>query len=182
MGGRSRRLAAAAAVVAALSIATLAVSGCWGGAPKKAATLPTAAPAPVPTQAASATPPAEATAPPAPAPAPKPKPVTPPEEKVTRESAAAAIMDKVNSSASMGSNADAKFTAIHIKVFEQSSGGTWYVGATMDNNLDGGIVFAKKAPGKSWVIIDSGTGIDGSEMAGQAPASIAAKFKAAFPQ
>jgi hypothetical protein len=43
-------------------------------------------------------------------------------------------------------------------------------------------VFAKKPAGKSWVIIDFGTGIDGSEMAGKAPADIAAKFKAAFPE
>lgn len=181
MGRRSNLRTATIAAIAALTFATLAMSGCWGGVPKKAATLPTPAPAPIPTQTASATPPVETATPPKPAPAPKPKAEVPP-EKVTRASADAAIMDAVNSSASMGSNPDAKFTAIRIKVFEQSSSGTWYVGAEMDNNLDGGIVFAKKSPGKPWAIIDTGTGIDGSEMAGKAPASIAAKFKAAFPQ
>ena len=79
-------------------------------------------------------------------------------------------------------NPDAKVTRVDIKVFEKADNGTWWLGATVENNLDGGIVFAKKPAGRNWVILDFGTGIDGSEMKGKAPADIAAKFVAAFPQ
>jgi hypothetical protein len=102
-----------------------------------------------------------------------------PEKAVTRASAASAIKSKLN--AGQG-NPDAKVTSVDIKVFEKADNGTWWMGAFVENNLDGGIVFARKPKGANWVIVDFGTGIDGSEMQGKAPAAIAAKFSAAFPQ
>ncbi len=182
-----KRLVVRLLTLAMLALALPALAGCWPGTQQQASTAPPATISATAPAGAATTPPPVATwtagnPPPAPKSAPKPKPAPAPQETVTRQSASAAILKAVNSSGSMGSNPDARFTAIHIKVFEQSSSGTLWVGATMDNNLDGGIVFAKKTPGHSWVIVDTGTGIDGSELAGKAPAAIAAKFEAAFPQ
>jgi hypothetical protein len=102
-----------------------------------------------------------------------------PEKPVTQASAAAYIKSTLSAGTT---NPDAKVKSVDIKVFEKDYDSTVWVGAVIENDLDGGIVFAKKPAGKSWVIIDFGTGIDGSEMEGKAPSSIAAKFKAAFPQ
>jgi hypothetical protein len=103
----------------------------------------------------------------------------PAEKPVTEASAAAYIKSTLSAGTT---NADAKVKSVDIKVFEKDYQSTVWVGAIVENNLDGGIVFAKKPAGKKWVIIDFGTGIDGSEMEGKAPSAIAAKFKAAFPQ
>ena len=106
-------------------------------------------------------------------------PGPPPQKPVTEASAAAFIKSRLNSGQD---NPDAKVTSVDVKVFEKAANGTVWVGASVENNLDGGIVFAKKPAGGAWTIIDFGTGIDGSEMEGKAPADIAAKFKAAFPE
>jgi hypothetical protein len=113
-------------------------------------------------------------------PAEKPKAKKPATETMTKPQAAAAMMKAVNATIDQESDPRANVTSVDVRVLEKASNGTWWAGGYLANDLDGGIVFAKKAAGGAWVIVDMGTGIDGSEMEGKAPAAIAAKFAAEF--
>ena len=113
-------------------------------------------------------------------PAEKPQPKKPGTETITKAQAAAAIMKAVNATIDRESDPRAKVTGVDVRLLEKASNGMWWAGAYLANDLDGGIVFAKKPAGGAWAIVDMGTGIDGSEMAGKAPGAIAAKFAAAF--
>lgn len=104
-----------------------------------------------------------------------PKPL----ETVTKSQAAAAIKRAVNATVDY---ADARVRSVNVKVLEQTSSGTWWAGAYLVNNLDGGFVFAKKTPRNSWIIVTGpATSLTYSDIdALHLPAVVTAKFKAEF--
>jgi hypothetical protein len=181
---------AAGVLLAAAAVSSLAtLSACAPQSPQAQVVTPTETASTVATHTEPAettaapgsaeeatTPPSTTTKPPTTT-KPKPKPSS---GTLTKAEAALAIKTAVNATLDKGSDPRAKFTSVDIKVLEKDANGTYWAGADLTNDLDGGIVFAKKKAGGSWTIIDYGTGIDGTEMKGKTSAAIAAKFATAF--
>ena len=178
--GRSSGLAVAAALL-------IVLAGCTSPADRAAVVTPTATVSVTanPTTSGTVSPGTptsdEATKPPSTSTATTAKPEPkPPAATITKAEAAAALKKAVNATIDAESDPRAKVTSVDVRVLAKDANGTWWAGGYLANDLDGGIVFAKMKAGGSWVVVDLGTGIDGSEMVGKAPASIAAQFQAEF--
>ena len=180
---------AGAALAVALMSAAAGLTACAPAAQETPVATPTVTSTPVATATAetttSTTPAQEATTQAStttqPSTTTKPKPQSKPTAgTITKAQAALAIKKAVNATLDKDSDARATVTAVDVKVLEKDADGTYWAGAYLTNDLDGGIVFLRKKAGDQWDIIDLGTGIDGSEMKGQAPSAIAAKFVAEF--
>lgn len=59
-----------------------------------------------------------------------------------------------------------------VKVLIRDTDGTLWAGVVVENNIDGGVGYARRRLGKKWEVVDFGTGLEASELAGKASPAI----------